>query len=313
MMKDKFYRNINSVGSDDPNILAEFNYQLGVYYQLALAKLRNYKTQKGYTFSTTAQSQYYPYPPGEITVESVVITVGSVNYPLQIISSQYLWDRLNAIMIQASALPQFYFPTRDGVGIWPIPQATYSGVMNYHYRDRNMLVEDVDGGSVTVTNGSATVERVGDPIFTSAMVGRWFEITDQDVPGAGYWYRVEEYVDGNEITLERTWVGETATTFGWLIGETPDIPEEGHQYLVDGATGGFYNEFRKDLESGQAYLNKYFTGDPGNSNRNFGDNTVQGGIIGLVNTYADRDDQKIIKRQPELNPLVYKAWATSLS
>lgn len=50
---NKFLRNIQSVGvtpTSDTNLNAEFNYQLGVYYQLMLAKLKNYKTYLNYQF-----------------------------------------------------------------------------------------------------------------------------------------------------------------------------------------------------------------------------------------------------------------------
>src|ERR1035437_9012755 len=49
----KFLRNIQSVGvtaTSDTNLNAEFQYQLGVYYQLCTAKLKNYKTYLTSTF-----------------------------------------------------------------------------------------------------------------------------------------------------------------------------------------------------------------------------------------------------------------------
>lgn len=49
-IKAKFLRNIQSVGVSDANLDAEFSYQLGVYYQLMLAKLKNYKTYQNYSF-----------------------------------------------------------------------------------------------------------------------------------------------------------------------------------------------------------------------------------------------------------------------
>lgn len=49
-IKAKFLRNIQSVGVSDSNLDTEFSYQLGVYYQLMLAKLKNYKTYQNYSF-----------------------------------------------------------------------------------------------------------------------------------------------------------------------------------------------------------------------------------------------------------------------
>lgn len=309
-----FLQNINAVGNTDTNILNAFNSYLGLRYQLILAKLRNYKTTAEYTFSTTASTQYYPYPVNEITIEGMYITVGSVNFPLRIINSRMDWEQLNAILIQASALPQFYFPRANDFGIWPIPQAVYSGNISYHYRDRNLSIADYLTGTVTLTLNSSVVTGVG-TTFTPAMVGRWLSVTDPTAPGQGTWYQISSYTNATTLGLFRPWVNATVTTSsgGYRIGEVPLIPDELHVTLVDGVTADFYAGMRKDLKSAQMYENRFWTGDVGNPLRKEGDSTIAGGLIGGVNRYADRDDTRIIKRKPKLNPLQYKVWATTLS
>jgi hypothetical protein len=279
-ISNKFLRNIQSVGSTDTNLTAEFNYQLGVTYQLMLAKLRNYKTYMSTTFSTVASTQYYNNPPGYVSSDGIVITVGSVNYPLKLISSEYLWEQLNAVLLQASALPQFYYPRRDDFGVWPIPQAVYTGTIYYHYRDRNLSVADYQAGSITVTSGSAAVVGVG-TAFTAAMVGRWLFITDATVPGQGYEYRISAVTNATNLTLARTFVGTTTSGItSYKIGETPEIPEDGHMFLVDGVTAGYYKDIRKDMTNFTLFNNSFWTGDPQTSPNKVEPDQVKSGIVG---------------------------------
>lgn len=380
----QFLRNIQSVGATtDTNLTANFNYQLGVYYQLMLAKLKNYKTAINTTFKTgmtvtksgvgqaistityvgttatvtttaahgysnsdsviisncnpsvyngtytitvtstttftytvsstptanASHAQYFANPPGYITADGIVLTVGSINYPLKLISSEYVWEQLNAVLLIASALPQFFYPRRDDFGIWPIPQAIYTGKIYYHYRDRNLMVADYTGGSITVTSGSTEVVGAG-TTFTAAMVGRWLFITDTTVPGQGYEYRIDRFVDTTHVILSQPFVGTTtAGITGYKIGECPEIPEDLHMYLVDGVTGGYYKDIRKDAVNGQLFLNSFWTGDMNNPSRKEGDQNVMGGLIGAMKAYADREDERIVNREEKLNPLSWKPWS----
>ena len=311
-MYNQFLRNISAVGSTDVDIKSEFDTELGQTYQLMLSKLANYKTSTSVPFSTAANVQEYYYPQGEVTLEGVVITVGSVNFPLRIISSEYDWEQLHAILIQASALPQFFFPRRDTFSVWPIPQDNYSGTIYYHYRDRNLSVQDYVSGSITVTANSATVNGSG-TTFTPAMVGRWFTITDPTVFGQGYWYRIATYVSATQILLNTPYRGSAATGASYLIGESPELPEEGHMTLVDGVTANFYAHMRKDTTEATRFFNMFYTGDPGNNSRKEGDTQISGGLIGLINRYSDRDDTRIINRRPRMNPLQWKMWGATLA
>lgn len=302
----------------DTNIDNNFNMHLGQRYQLMLAKMNNYKTVKPYTLTTSSNTQIYPFPPGLVTVEGGYITVGSVNYPLQPINSRYNIEQLNAIQIQASALPQFYFVEQDTFQIWPVPQAAYSGKIYYHFRDRNLTVADYTTGTVTMTNASATVTGSG-TTFTAAMVGRWITLTSSTVPGQGYWFRITGYTNATTITLGGidgtavTWPFATAAGATYRIGETPELPEEMHIALAWGTAADFFGSMRKDKDGLAYYNNMFYTGDPTNNDHNFEDKKIIGGLIGGINTYRDRDNRTIIHRRPRLNPLQYKVFATTLS
>ncbi|HEX9059155.1 MAG TPA: hypothetical protein VF941_03155 [Clostridia bacterium] len=395
---NKFYRNIQSVGSTDANLKTEFNYQLGIYYQLMLAKLKNYKTyisspftvgmnavrtsdgtqvaistvtsssttvtvttglahgfstndivainnvvptnvytgqspfvgvfsitvtsttQFTYTISTSqngvggTHAQYYPNPPGYVTSDGIVLRVGNINYPLKLVSSEAIWEQLNAVLLQASAVPQFYYPRRDDFGIWPIPQNFYPGTIYYHYRDRNLMVDDYAAGTITATNGSYRIAGTS-TAFTAAMVGRWFTIDDTTVPGEGYWYRIVSVDVSNQyLILSQPFTGTTTSGISsYRVCQTPEIPEDLHMYLASGVTGGYYKDIRKDVQTAQMFLNEFYTGDMNNNNRNEDDPNVIGGLIGGIKNYSDREDERVIDRKPGLNPLQFKPFAVTLS
>lgn len=320
----QFLRNTSNAGitsATQPNLIADFNANLGQRYQLALAKLQNYNSEKPYSFNTVAGQQYYPYPPGIQSTDTLQVTIGNVSYPLDTIYSQATWNVLNSIQLQPTAIPQFIFPRSaqtdsqsggGGFGIWPIPQAVYPCVLNYYIRDRNLIVPDYTTGSLSVTNGSATVTGSG-TTFTAAMVGKWLTVTDTSNTGYGYWYLISAYTSATSITVFETYGGATGSALTYRIGDSPILPEEGHTTLADGVTADFYAGMRKDPDSAEYFNNKFWTGDGFNKSRDEGDNNIGGGLINLINVYGGRDDKRIIKAQPRVSPAQWKIWAISIS
>lgn len=404
---NKFLRNIQSVGvtnTSDINLVADFNYQLGVYYQIMLAKLKNYKTYLNYSFyvgmyaldltsgtapvaissitstSTTAtvttglahgyttsdsvainnvaingintagyngtftitvtstttftytlpasvsavagdHAQYYNNPNGFVTVDGITLSVGTVGsnsvirYPLTLESSQLNWEKKNIVPMQIAIPPQNYFPRRDDFGIWPIPRTLYSANLYYHYRDRNLSVDDYTGGSITLTQNSNKVTG-STTVFTTAMVGRWLEVIDPAVPGQGYFYRITHFTSTTQVELDSLWQGTTTSGItNYRIGETPEIPEDLHMYLADGVTGGYLKDVRKDIPNATAFLNSFYTGDLNNNSRKEDDENILGGLIGGMKAYGDREDQRIVDRNDSgdnINFLRWEPWGAHL-
>jgi hypothetical protein len=145
------------------------------------------------------------------------------------------------------------------------------------------------------------------------MVDRWFTVTDPTAYGQGYWYRVATYVSSTSLTLDGPYAGSSGSGLTYRIGESPEIPEEGHSILVDGVTADFYSGMRKDPANATWFNNKFYTGDGNNASRKFGDTNVTAGLIGLMGRWADRSTERVIVRRPRLNPLQYKSWASSIS
>lgn len=302
---NQYLRNIGKAGSTDATIIADFQLNMGQRYQTILSHMGDYLTQIQKSAATVAAQQYYHYPSGIVNIASATITIGTQQYPLDVINSQKNWDALNSFQFQGSAIPQFIFPRRDDFGIWPIPQDVYTITFNYHLRDRNMLVADYTTGTVTVANNSQTITG-SSTVFTSAMAGRWFQITSTSQPGEGYWYKVSSFTSTTVMTLETSFEGSSGSGLSYRIGQTPLIPEEGHILLVDGPTADFYAGLRSDIKKATWFNNKFWTGDGNNPNRK----EVKAGLLGLENMYGNRNRSRLIQRKPRRAD---KAWGVSIT
>lgn len=311
-IKDQYLVNIGKAGSTDASIIAELKLNMGQRYQMILSKLRNFTTQTPQTASTVADQQYYHYPPGLAGIDSITITVGSIKWPLEPIYSQSTWDQLNAIAITGSVYPQFYFQRRDDFGIWPIPSDAHTMTLNNFIRDRNITIADYTDGTVAVTSDSATITGT-DTTWTAAMVGRWFCVTSESNTGQGLWYRVKTFSSSTSLVLESVFEGATGSSLTYRIGQSPEIPEEGHVLLLDGPTSDFYAGRRSEIEKSTWFNNKFWTGDGQNSSRDEGDDKIAGGLIGLMRMYKSRDKRRLILRQPQRSLPNNKLWATTIS
>lgn len=309
---NQHFRNIGKAGNTtDPVLLADFKYSLGQRYQMAYGTLASYITEDSQSFTTTDGTQYYKYPPATVAIDSLTITIGSLTYTLYPIYDAATWNWYNALQIQPTSIPQFYFPRQYDFGIWPIPTDTYTGAFQRYYRDRNLLVSDYEAGTVTCTLNSTTLTG-SSTTFIPGMVGRWFTVTNTATPGEGLWYRIAAYVGATELTLSTPWISTTATGQTYRIGETPELPEEGHAILAAGTAADYYGGLRKDPDNAAKYDNMYWTGNYFNTSREMDDKNISGGLIGIHRKYADRDRSNIIMRRPPIYPPAYKIFASSI-
>lgn len=297
--------------TNDSTLLADFQYSLGQRYQMVFGSLSSYINQSSASTTTVANQQYYYYPVGTVSVDSATIAIGNVTYTLFPIYDQQLWNFWNTLQVQPTAIPQFIFPRKDDFGVWPIPTDAYTLNFQRFFRDRNLLVADYTSGTVTMTSGSSSVTG-SSTTWTSAMAGRWLTITDTSVPGQGYWYRIASVTNSTTLTLETDWAAATTSGATYRIGETPEIPEEGHVILPWGTASDFYAGLRNDAVNAAAYNNLFWTGDAQNSRRDMDDKNVIGGLIGLIRKYSDRERDGLVRRQPPATSPVYKIFAEQI-
>lgn len=199
---------------------------LNLGYHAVLADLGRPVTEKTQTFSTVASQQFYQMPSNTGMIKSVTVTVGSIPYPLEEIPDQETWDALNADITSSSDIPTYFF-VRPGfgvngteVGIFPKPASVNTGTIIYEAGDRDLTNDAYTTGTVTLTNGSATVTGSG-TTFTTAMVGRYLKGTVD-----GVWYRIAAFGSTTSLTLENVFEGTTGSGLSYTINEAFNLPED---------------------------------------------------------------------------------------
>ena len=305
----------NSAGKDTSTASQTFFKQrINARDELALSLLPSYLTESTRTFSTVADQQYYHYPPNIRRVESIKITIGSVDYVITPIVSQVEWDRLNAIQIQSGAIPRFFFNRQRDFGIYPIPQAVYTGTIVYNLRAGGMTRTDYTTGTCTATENSVTVEGAGGTAWSTVsnlVPDMWFSLADSNGEPRGSWYRIASVTDADTLTLESFFEETTIAGSNYIIGESSELPEEGHELLSYGAVADYFAGFRQDQTKAQGWNNMFWTGDWNNGSRN--ESKIYGGLLGLIKKYIDRSDTQLIQRKKTRDSARDKVWASDLS
>ena len=283
--------------------------ELNKSYREVLSVLKNWIVQDDpQTDTTVASQQFYEYPSNvQPPIESATVTLGGIAYPLQTVEAQSTWDFINQLTFSGTVFPQFIFPRRNDYGIWPIPGSSGDTITFLaRLADRDMTIDDFTTGTVTVTNGDATITHSATG-FTAAMVGRWFG-TDDD----GFWYRIASFTDTSNMELERTFTGTTAAGASFTIGESPEIPAELHELLPHKAAGKYLAGVQNELVRSQRHINYYWTGDLDENGRTLKDKRA--GLLGAMNRYAGRDTSRVVENPSIIHSIGrHEAWVTTLS
>lgn len=263
------------------------------------------------TASTVANQIWYHNPPGLSKIESVTIPSGNINIPLRIIQSQAEWDRLHIVPLTTN-FPSAIFPRRDDFGIYPTPASPVTYTLVGNYQPINMTTDDVTAGTVTVSQNSRTVTGT-DTSFSADMVGRYFFITTSSGISSGSWYRIAGYTSSTELTLESYFEESTVSGGNYKIAESPNIPEELHEFLPYRAAAIYYQVRRRDEETAQRLLNFYYTGDFINSNRR---GNIRGGVLGVLQDLREKgrgNSQMVQMGSPHrLNRFQYDVWGSQV-
>ncbi len=289
-------------------IKREINNTVGFIFNL----MKEYRLQPGpRTASTVASQKYYSYPPDFSKMESLTITNGTNNTPLKIVQSQEEWDRLQQITI-SSGYATSIFPRQYDFGIYPTPSAAYTMTLNGNYNPLNMTASDYTTGTVTVTNNNATI-TVSGGTFTSAMVGRWFALTTSDGVVSGNLYKVLSYTSSTSMQLTIPISESSGSGLTYMIFESPEIPEELHEYIQYRVASNYYMLRRKDREQANALLNFFYTGDYINPKRR---GNIKGGILATLKDLKERgrSNSQIVNMGPdryETNYITNSLWGST--
>lgn len=218
------------------------------------------------SITTIASQQFYDLKHDFKTLESAYLTIGTNRYVTTRIADPQLWNQLNESTSQTSDYPIYHYIKYDGsiyqIGFFPIiASASNTFTINYIKRIKKNNTADYTTGTITLTNGDATVTGSG-TTFTAAMVGRWLQSTDDKE-----WYRIASFTNTTSIELEHAFQGTTAAGASYKIGEVSELPEDYQELPVYMAISDWFAKERKydlaklyrmDADAGIAAMEKDF-------------------------------------------------------
>jgi len=132
----------------------------------------------------------------------------------------------------------------------------------------------------------------------------WFSLSDSTGEPKGSWYRIGSVTDASNLELESYFEETTVAGATYIIGQSPEIPEEGHTLLAIGAISDFYAMKQKDLETATRFDNKFWTGNYNVSPMQARKDKDYGGLLALIDAYADRDGSKVVSREPAIREIL---------
>lgn len=228
------------------------------------------------TVQTESGTTYYSNPTGLMKAESFTINLSTMTPQLIIVQSQQEWNNIQQIS-STSGHPTHVFPRRDDFGIYPTPDNQYTiSIVGTYHPDR-MTASDYTTGVVAVVNDDATIVTTAGT-FTESMEGRWFALTDSSIPKSK-WYRIASYTSPTSMELSRTYTEGSESGQTYIIGQSPEIPEELHQYIPYKVGSVYWHTRRQDSNRAQELSNYFYTGDFNNSNR---DGKIRAGILATL-------------------------------
>lgn len=284
-------------------------------YEVCTDKLNTWKQEITRTFTTGtaagADQQYYYNPPNLREISSLVLTKSSQDYILTPCYSQREWDLLNATVI-SSDYPRRYFKRANDFGIWPIPnEDDYTATLVYTQRAVPLYFEDYTTGTAVVTVNDQTVTLAGGGSTSTFKPGFWFTLTDSGGEPRGTPYKILSITDSANFELETYFEETTESGVTYLVGQIPEIPEEGQLLPAIGAISDFYGLKQKDMETATKFDNRFWTGNYNVTPLQAKKDGDYGGLLALADSYKDRDQSKILDRELTLrNPLDFRTPQT---
>ena len=208
----------------------KFKLLMNMGYKEILAEFRRNQTVSTKTASTVADQRSYMMPPDFLMPKKVRAKVGSTWYPINIIDSEEEFDDISSQDRTSTRPSSAYFRFRFGVGgtemlLDPIPSASTTTLeISYEATDKDLSQTAHTTGTITVTQGSATVEGASSPAWVASMAGRYLQVTD--ATGDGLWYRIASVTDSDTLVLENYYAGSTQSAQNYKIAEAFGLPEE---------------------------------------------------------------------------------------
>lgn len=215
---------------------------LNHYYMQLLSEAGNYSIEKTKYGQYRANQRSYLMPPDYISMKTLSVKVGDKWTVLTPIMNSDKWkDHIS--ITRTGSTPEYYtISNQDGnlyIEIDPIPvsdgAAASLEIVYEGYHDRLLFPADYTTGNVSITQGSANVTGAGGATFTSAMVGRFLQVTD-----GKSWYDIKTFTSSSAIALVNFFQEDTVATVGYTIAELLRLPEEFSLTPIWGAAADYY-------------------------------------------------------------------------
>lgn len=236
----------NTSATDVTNIKMDINQGLRLFKN----QVRRYWTRKEVSANLVATQQYYTFPEDLVRATEVRVNSSGLNFPVNQVDSEAMWNRINIIPAMTINLPMYYFIRgKNEIGLWPIPSEDVEAglVVSFEPRLRDMSLDDTIL-TLGVTNGSTQVTSATNS-FLPTMVSMSMSVTDGT---DGNWYPVTTYNNAGSLALENVYQGLTEASVTAIIGSVPDIPEDYQLGLVYFAAYNFFLK-RKDNSTATTY------------------------------------------------------------
>lgn len=222
-------------GLADVSAVANFKRDINAGAARFLAKLSRPVNRQSRFANLVASQQYYQLPEDAIRINKVKVPQGTntaIIRSMVEVGDEESWINMNQTP-QTGVPTHFFVKGFDEIGLYPTPASSITDGLEIVYEPKHVLMtaEDYTTGTISVTNGLATITGNA-TVFTSQMAnGNYYlQITDGS---DGNYYRVTGYTNATTITIENYYQGITNTTAVYRIGQVAKIPEEYQEAPVD--------------------------------------------------------------------------------
>jgi hypothetical protein len=192
---------------------------LGTYYT---EKTRTITTVTDAISGTSNKDYRIPENFGNLTM--LYVTSGGNRYYAELIQDEELWQQmLSGRLSSTSNYLSHCFIRQDRVEFFPIPSSALTATMIYRAVTKDLSKGDYVTGTITTLANAGTAVTASGSTFTSAMVGRYFKIDDDNE-----WYRIGAFGTTTTLTLEQKYQGTAiaAGTSAYTIGEFANLPPD---------------------------------------------------------------------------------------
>jgi len=213
---------------------------------------RRYFTKENGTLDLKANISSYLLPSYVLRISSLVAAGHNAQPPMVEIQSEEDWHSLVAASMGMSASrPTHYFISGNNrIEVYPTPTEDVVGGIDMTYEPKiaDMSIKDICM-EATLERGSTTVTGAWPDDFDPVLQNSCYLTVGDGLDGL--WYKVES-VEGDVLTLEVPYQGQSSDEAEIRIGQCPPFPDEYHDAPVYFACKQFFL-LRKDLESASMY------------------------------------------------------------